>query len=36
MKKNIIIFLFCLLIPFSVDAGRDSLVVNLDLIQTMA
>jgi hypothetical protein len=29
MKKNIIIFLFCLLIPFSVDARRDSLVVNL-------
>jgi hypothetical protein len=29
MKKNIIVFLFCLLIPFSVDAGRDSLVVNL-------
>jgi hypothetical protein len=29
MKKNIIVFLFCLLIPFSVYAGRDSLVVNL-------
>ncbi len=29
MRKNIIVFLFCLLIPFSVDARPDSLVVNL-------
>jgi len=29
MKKNIIVFLFCLLIPFSVDARPDSVVVNL-------
>ena len=29
MKKNIIVFLFCLLIPFSVDARSDSLVMDL-------
>ena len=29
MKKNIIIFLFCLLIPFSVNAKENSLVMNL-------
>jgi hypothetical protein len=29
LKKNIIIFLFCLLVPFSIDARQDSLVMNL-------
>lgn len=29
MKKNIIIFLFCLLIPFSVNARENNLVMNL-------
>jgi hypothetical protein len=29
MKKHIIVFLFCLLIPFSVYARPDSMVVNL-------
>jgi hypothetical protein len=29
LKKNLIVFLFCLLIPFSVDARQDSLVMNL-------
>jgi hypothetical protein len=29
MKKSVIVFLFCLLIPFSVDARSDSLVMKL-------
>ena len=29
MKKTIIAFLFCLLIPFSIDAKSDRLVINL-------
>ena len=29
MKKTIIAFLFCLLIPFSIDAKSDNLVINL-------